>query len=138
MASERAQSPGEITVCLVNDQEISRLNAKYLKKNRPTDVIAFSLGDKKSLCADIVVSTDTASRQAKIFNTSPSYELYLYIVHGVLHVLGYDDKTTKQSQLMQKKSIRILSALRIAQSAKRTTHNAGRIAHNAQRKNVYP
>ena len=53
--------------------------------------------------ADIVISTDTAIRNAKIFKTTQLNELYLYVVHGVLHLLGYDDRTQKQRQIMQKK-----------------------------------
>lgn len=97
----------------MDDKKIKKINAKYLNKKTATDVIAFNLDSKNELLADIAVSVDTAISQAKIFQTSYLYELYLYVVHGVLHILGYDDKTTKQRQLMQDKSIKILHALRI-------------------------
>ncbi len=113
LAVERIKKSGEITICFMNDKKIKEINAQHLKKKNATDVIAFNLGSKDNLLADIAVSTDTAIAQAKIFQTSCLYELYLYVVHGVLHILGYDDKTTKQKQIMQDKSIEILHALRI-------------------------
>ncbi|MFH1458118.1 MAG: rRNA maturation RNase YbeY [Candidatus Omnitrophota bacterium] len=88
---------GEITVCFVNDKKIKELNLRYLQKNEPTDVLAFDSGD-------IVVSTDAAIRNAKIFETERLYELYLYIIHGVLHLSGYDDKTPKLKKKMDKKT----------------------------------
>lgn len=81
-----------------------------------TDVISFNLSERfKSdiTYADIVISTDRAVYNAKIFNTGSLYELYLYVVHGVLHLLGYDDRNTKQRQLMDEKAARILSILKI-------------------------
>ncbi|MFH1199212.1 MAG: rRNA maturation RNase YbeY [Candidatus Omnitrophota bacterium] len=109
LSARGAKRAGEITVCFVNDKEIRRINAKYLKENKPTDVIAFNLGET----ADIVVSTDTAIRQAKIFKTSAIYELYLYVVHGVLHISGYDDKTLKERNSMNAKAALILKSLNV-------------------------
>jgi len=75
-------------------------------------VIAFDLSlDKKKILADIAISTDTAIRQAKIFKTSPLYETYLYVVHGVLHIIGYRDATFKQRKLMDEKAHYILEKL---------------------------
>jgi len=75
------------------------LNLKFLHKNWPTDVLAFC--DRAS--SDIVISTDTAIRNAKIFKTSRVYELQLYLVHGLLHLLGYDHANPRQRQIMRQK-----------------------------------
>ena len=104
----------QITICLVNDNCIKKLNRQYLHKNSPTDVLCFDLSDTKGLknmTADIIISTDTAIRNSKIFKTTPMYELFLYITHGVLHLLGYDDKTQKQRNAMHKRSLEILDTL---------------------------
>lgn len=86
----------------------------YLAQDCPTDVIAFDLsGDKKEILADVAISTDTAIRQARVFKTSPAYETYLYVVHGILHILGYDDKTAKESKIMEQKAVGILTSLNI-------------------------
>ncbi len=103
-----------ITICFVDDKTIKKLNWKYLRKNSPTDVLAFENSDKKNpsyISADIVISTDTASHNAGIFKTTPVYELFLYITHGILHLLGYDDKTKKQRERMHKQEKDILSKL---------------------------
>lgn len=111
LSIEGIKKSGEIAVCFVDDPKIRELNLKYLGKNNPTDVIAFDIAGPQSpekICADIVISTDRAISNAKIFKTSPLYELYLYVIHGVLHILGYDDRTAKQRQLMQNKEKEIL------------------------------
>ncbi len=81
------------------------MNRKFHRQDRPTDVLAFDLGDgsRNSLAADIVISTDTAVRNARIYGTTPEYEAGLYCVHGLLHILGYDDHSTSDTQVMRKK-----------------------------------
>jgi len=59
--------------------------------------------DKNNIFADIVVSVETAIRNANVFHTSPLYEANLYAIHGVLHILGYDDGSLKQQKLMSSK-----------------------------------
>ncbi|MDD2928022.1 MAG: rRNA maturation RNase YbeY [Candidatus Omnitrophica bacterium] len=106
LEQEDPKKEGEITVSFVSDKLISKLNFKYLKKKQPTDVLAFNLADKadsKKILADIVVSADTALRNARIYKTSAADELNLYSIHGLLHLLGYTDHTLKNKSLMQKK-----------------------------------
>ncbi|MDD5196409.1 MAG: rRNA maturation RNase YbeY [Candidatus Omnitrophota bacterium] len=106
LEQEGPKKQGEITVSFVSDKLISKLNFKYLKKKQPTDVLAFNLTDKpnsKKMLADIVVSVDTALRNARIYKTSAAYELNLYSIHGLLHLLGYTDHTLKGKPLMRKK-----------------------------------
>lgn len=106
----------EITVCFLNDKQIRELNLMYLGRDRPTDVIVFNTGDsrdKDKLLVDIAISSDTALRNGRIFKTAALYELYLYVVHGVLHILGYDDENEKQRKMMQDRASSILNALGI-------------------------
>lgn len=106
LSQERHKISGEITICFVNDSKIKALNLKYLHKNKPTDVLAFGMHrcpDSDYILADIIISTDTATRNAGLFKTSPLYELNLYAVHGLLHLLGYSDSNPQQRQLMQTK-----------------------------------
>jgi len=114
LSGQGSKKSGEITVCLVGDREIRRLNLEFLGKDCPTDVIAFDLNESKDkIAADIVVSTDTAYVNAKRFGTSPVYEVYLYIVHGLLHIFGYDDKNSGQRRLMQHKAESILRNFKV-------------------------
>lgn len=106
---ERIRKPAQLTVCFVTDKRIKELNSRYSGKNIPTDVIAFDIGENKNfILADIVVSADTAQRNCRIYKTTPLYELYLYVVHGVLHILGYNDKNARQRKLMEDKANRII------------------------------
>lgn len=105
---------GEITVFLVTEQRIKELNRKFFHKNRPTDVISFDISkNKKEILADIFISVDTAIKNAVTFKTSCLYELCLYAVHGVLHILGYDDRAIRKKELMHKKESEILQCLSI-------------------------
>lgn len=115
LALEGINGPGEITVCLVDNKQIKEFNLLYLGRDNPTDVIAFNTGKSGGLIADIVVSTQAAIKAARIFKTTPLYELCLYAVHGLLHIIGYDDKTKREKQIMDKKSRQILTASHIRQ-----------------------
>lgn len=105
MRCEGRALSAQVNVVFVSDAKIKALNKKFHKKDSYTDVLAFDLGDE----LDIVVSTDAAARNSRIFGTTKQYELRLYVVHGLLHFLGYDDKTRKQKTRMQKRAERILS-----------------------------
>jgi len=76
----------EISVALVSDRRIAELHRRFLNERGPTDVLTFQHGE-------IVISAETARRQARAFRTSLEHELRLYIAHGFLHLRGYDDKT---------------------------------------------
>ena len=104
---------GEITVCLVNNRRMRKFNLKYRGQDKPTDVLSFNLYAKtgrsfRPCAADIIVSTETAISNSKIFKTTPIYELLLYVVHGLLHVFGYEDKNYRQQKIMQNRAARIL------------------------------
>ncbi|MFH0858666.1 MAG: rRNA maturation RNase YbeY [Candidatus Omnitrophota bacterium] len=100
---------GQISILLVGDKMIRDLNFKYLDKNRPTDVLAFDLSrGKGDITCEIVVSTDAAFYNSRIYKTSPVYETYLYVVHGLLHILGFDDRAEIERKFMQKKAEKIL------------------------------
>lgn len=111
LSLEKAVSKGEITVCFVNSRAIREVNLNYLCRNLSTDVIAFDLSEQKPprLIGDILISSDAAFSNARVFKTTPRYELFLYLVHGLLHLLGYNDQTRAGRLLMQKKQEGLLS-----------------------------
>ncbi len=95
----------------MNDKKIRALNLKYLHKDRPTDVLAFDLSmpqERGKLFSDVVISTDTALRNSRIYRTTPIYELYLYVTHATLHLLGLDDNTAVGRKAMDIKATSIL------------------------------
>ena len=87
-----------IDITFLGDVGIKKMNKKYMSRNRTTDVLSFLLPappsqNKGTIIGDIYISEDTARRNAKRFNTGFEKELILYTIHGVLHLLGFDDKT---------------------------------------------
>lgn len=93
---------GKIEIILVNNDYISKLNKKFLNKNRETDVMAFPLYDDKNNLfeGEIYISIDKVEEQAKIFNVNPTEELHRMVIHGILHFLGYKDNTPREKQKM--------------------------------------
>ena len=106
LKTEKVKETGWINICFVDNAQIKKLNARFLKHSSPTDVLAFDLADKKAkgiIWAEIMISAQAAYQQARSFNTTAEYELSLYVVHGILHILGYDDRSPKDKKLMRKK-----------------------------------
>jgi probable rRNA maturation factor len=90
------ESSAELTVSLIDDAEIRRLNRDYRGKDRPTDVLAFAMREGARVAGDdivlgdVVISLDTAARQARQRQVSTADEVRTLLIHGVLHLLGYD------------------------------------------------
>jgi probable rRNA maturation factor len=89
LAHER-RTEAELSVTLLPDAEIQALNRDYLSRDRPTDVIAFSLGTEGQTLGDVYLGIDQAARQAEELGASLDEELVRLAVHGTLHVLGHD------------------------------------------------
>lgn len=99
----------EISINFVNDRRIRQINKEYLNEDCFTDVISFAMteGEGAEFCpqllGDVFISIDTAKRQAKMYGSSFADELLLYLVHGVLHILSYDDIDPEKRKIMKKK-----------------------------------
>ncbi|MCB9799544.1 MAG: rRNA maturation RNase YbeY [Candidatus Omnitrophica bacterium] len=108
----------ELSLFLVGDRRMRSLNKRFLNHDWTTDVISFDLTSGKSrrsaLTGELIISLETARRQAAEFDTSFRYELYFYICHGILHILGYDDKTQGQRGKMLQKQAQILRQIGIS------------------------
>jgi len=99
----------EVSLLLTDDAEIARVHADYLGDATPTDVISFEMGES----AEVVVSVETARRVAKQNGTSMRAEIALYIVHGLLHTVGFDDKEERARCRMREAERQILKKLRL-------------------------
>ncbi len=102
----------ELSILLTDDAEIQFLNAHYRKKNKPTDVLAF-VQDEEELLGDVVISVETAKRQAKLYRVTLRAELTRLIVHGTLHLLGYrhENVSKRTAARMWKKEAELLAEL---------------------------
>jgi probable rRNA maturation factor len=96
----------EISVLLISDRRMARLHRQFLNKSGPTDVITFQHGE-------IFISVETARRQARQFGTSVTGEIELYIVHGLLHLHGYDDQTARETKRMRAAETAVLSRVTV-------------------------
>jgi len=105
---------------LVRDAEIRRLNREYRKQDRPTDVLSFSLregefGDVSRSIGDVVISLETAARQASANGCTLGAEVERLLVHGILHLAGYDHEVSlREEQRMKRKEQRMRAHLRRA------------------------
>lgn len=107
----------EVGVWFVDDPTIHRLNHRYRRVNRPTDVLSFGLSDRRerrragAALGDVVISVTTARRQAPRFGHSIEAELALLLVHGVLHLLAYDhERSPSAASRMRRTERRYLAA----------------------------
>ena len=82
-----------VSLVLVDDSRISELNRQFLHRSGPTDVMAFEGGEEEELAGEIIISIETAARQAHQEGHNLDRELCILAVHGLLHLLGYDDAT---------------------------------------------
>lgn len=97
------KNSGDITYIFCNDEYLGSMNEKYLKHDTLTDIITFDYSEKGNLSGDIFISIERVKENAEIFGTTFNAELGRVMAHGVLHLLGYKDKTPEEKQVMRSK-----------------------------------
>jgi probable rRNA maturation factor len=100
----------KLTIAFMTDPAIHALNKRFLEHDEPTDVITFPY-TKKPLHGDLAISTDTAITAAGERGHEAAEELLLYVIHGILHLCGYDDLSEKKQKVMKQKEAEYLSKL---------------------------
>jgi len=101
---------GELSIALVDDPTIHHLNRHYLDHDYPTDVLSFVLeSEGPHLDGEVIVSADTAIRSAAKYGWTAEDELLLYLIHGTLHLVGYDDRTPEDHAKMRDQERRYLA-----------------------------
>ena len=104
--------PGELSVALLTDPDLARLHADFLGDPKTTDVITFAGQPALGLAGEICVSADTAAAYARKHRRPFAEELTLYVVHGWLHLAGYDDLVPVKKRAMRRAERRALTLLR--------------------------
>ena len=109
---------GEISILIVDDPQIAKLNHRYLNRQGPTNVIAFAMREGEfahvapHLLGDVVISADTAAKEAQNFGLSIERRFYELLVHGMLHLFGYDHEGSEsEARRMEKKSRELLELI---------------------------
>lgn len=115
IASE-AKKLEELSYIFCDDDYLLNLNEEFLKHDTYTDIITFDYSVGKILQGDIYISTERVKENSNDFNVSFHEELRRVIIHGVLHLCGYKDKTTEQSLLMRQKEEEKMQLFHVEQS----------------------
>ena len=105
-----------LSLLLVDDESIRTLNQQYRGKDNATDVLSFPLeetrsGDREHLLGDVVISVDTARRQADDYDAPLQRELYRLLIHGLLHLTGHDHERTGERRAMEREERRLAEAI---------------------------
>lgn len=121
---EREDAPAavELSIAIVDIAEMAELNAGYRDKEGPTDVLSFPCDDPCAVVGpdepvtlgDVVIAPEIAERQAADFGHTVEEELNLLLVHGVLHLLGYDHEAEEDAEVMQARERLLLEAWQAA------------------------
>jgi probable rRNA maturation factor len=98
--SNYPKSLGEINIILVSDDYLLEMNIKHLGHNYYTDIITFNYNSGNSIAGDLYISIDRVKENASNFNVSVSYELLRIMIHGILHLLGFEDSSWEAKQKM--------------------------------------
>ena len=114
--SDVGEASAELGILFVGDQRMRTLNRQYRGKDRTTDVLAFAMREaphsSSAVLGDVVIAVPTAVRQAKEGHRSLDEELTVLLVHGILHLCGYDhERSEKEARRMQRRERMILRSL---------------------------
>jgi probable rRNA maturation factor len=106
----------ELEIVFLSDERIRGLNKKYRGSDSATDVLSFDLGGEEfgkraKFMGEVLISSDTAARNAKAFGTTFGEEIVLYVIHGMLHLFGYDDGDAVSGARMSKREKEILKKI---------------------------
>jgi probable rRNA maturation factor len=112
VARQEGAGLAEVDLAVVDSRRMAELNRRYLGQAGVTDVLSFDLSEaaKPGLCAQLVVCGDVAARQGRLRGQSPLRELMLYVVHGLLHLMGYEDQSIRGAARMHAREEEFLDA----------------------------
>lgn len=112
VASGHGHSIGEVTFVLLTDKGLLPYNRRYLNHDEYTDVITFDLQTGTGLSGDILISYERVKENAATYGESPRQELHRVMVHGLLHLLGHDDKGEAKRKAMRAEEDKWLAKLK--------------------------
>ncbi len=104
---------GEISIIFCTDDYLLKINKDFLNHDYYTDIITFNYVSNDIISGDLFVSIERVKENAKSFNVKFIEELERVILHGILHLIGYDDKTTEQKEEIRKKENYYLRKLKV-------------------------
>jgi len=109
IAAEEGREIDSLTYVFVSDVFLARLNYQYLRHDTFTDILTFDYSEGEAVTGEIYISIPRVRENAKVYGQTFEIELRRVMAHGLLHILGYRDKTTRQSAQMRRKEEACLS-----------------------------
>jgi rRNA maturation RNase YbeY len=103
VAAQNGKRTGDIAYIFCSDERILEINRQYLNHDYYTDIITFDYSENGVVSGDIFISMDTVASNAEKFHETPENELYRVIIHGVLHLCGFSDKSAPDEKIMREK-----------------------------------
>ena len=114
VAAAEDRPVAEVDIAIVSSVEMAEMNERFLAHHGDTDVITFDLTEDGGIVVQLIVCDDVALRVAEENGLAPAEELSLYIIHGLLHTMGYDDTTPAKFRRMKKRQMELLEKIQIA------------------------
>ena len=101
----------ELSIVFIGENKMAEINKKYLEHKGPTDVLTFNYPDESPPKGEILICPSVAYQHAKLHKVSLGCELTRYIIHGILHINGYNDLTSKERSIMKQKENHTLNKI---------------------------
>jgi len=109
LRDELSISIGSLEINFINPEQIEKINSSYLKHKYPTDIITFSYSELDNVVdAELFICPEVADLNARKYRAEPESEIFRLVIHGILHVSGYDDKSPALKKKMKLKENRLL------------------------------
>lgn len=108
-------SISSLSISFINSNELREINKKYLKHDYETDVITFNYSEnQKDIDGEILISFEEAKNNARTFNVNYGTELLRLVIHGILHLLNFDDKDEKSKKIMKQTENKLINKYNFA------------------------
>ena len=111
IAAEESRKVGDITFVFCDDNYLLKINKEFLDHDTYTDIITFDYSVGNEIISEVYVSTDRVEENAKKYKQTFENEIHRVMIHGVLHLCGYNDKLAEEKQIMREKENHYLSLL---------------------------